>query len=374
MIYFDNAATTKPTDVALNSFADFNKENYFNPSAGYSKSFSIFKQINEIKKDFIKFLGGRDDDKFIFTSGATESNNLAILGSALNKKGKYLFSIGEHPSVFNCANELKNRGYNIEFIGLQKNGQIDYEELKLICTSDVCFVSTMLVNNETGAINNIKLIREIIDSKTQNCVFHVDAVQGFGKINFSLKQANVNLCSISAHKIGGIKGIGGLYISKNTKIKNINYGGNQENGLRSGTINGAGIISFFESAKDIFANKEKNFENVSKLNLYLKNNLSELKNAIIVSNEFCSPYILSAIFSGNRGETIMRFLDSKEILVGTGSACSANKIGNRILENMGYSKDEVMGAIRISFNPSNTKDEIDELILNLKLYFDTINT
>lgn len=374
MIYFDNAATTKPIEESLNKFKEINVERFFNPSASYSISFDLFKDLNEVRKGFIKLLDGKADDKIIFTSGATESNNLAIFGSATNKQKKYLFSMGEHPSVYNCACELKNKGYNVEFIPLQKNGQINYQKFEDLCDESVCFVSTMFVNNETGAINDLVKIRKIIDSKTQNCIFHVDAVQGFCKKLLSVTEAKINLCSISAHKIGGIKGVGALYVSNKTKIKNVNFGGDQEFGFRSGTVNAAAIFSFYEAAKITFENLEKNFNYLTEIKQNLVSKLQNIKNCIIVSEESCSPYILSIIFEGNRGETIMRFLDSNQIFVSTGSACSSSKIGNRILEAMGYSKKQVMGAIRVSFSPLNNIEETNILVEKLKLYIKEINT
>ncbi len=385
MIYLDNAATTKPNKESLEIFNKINAERYFNPSASYSVALSLSNEINQIRQQFINLLGGEATDKIIFTSGATESNNLAIFGSAVNKQKRYIFSMGEHPSVYNCACELKNRGYDVQFIGLSKNGQINYEELEFLCTPDTCFVSAMLVSNETGAINDITKIRKILDKKSPNCVLHIDAVQGFGKIKFSVLTSKVDLCSISAHKIGGIKGIGALYVSSRTKIKNINYGGNQEFTIRSGTVNPAGILSFSKAAQIVFDNLEQNYENVKELNNYLTLKLIELNNElfkikninnkiIIVSNNYCSPYINSIIFNGNRGETIMNYLDSKNIYIGTGSACSSNKVGNRILESIGFNKNEIMGSVRISFNPKNTKQEIDTLILELKNYLLNINT
>ena len=375
MVYLDNAATTKPSSECLKIYNEINAERYFNPSASYSISFNLFKEINEVRNNFIKFLNGSiANDKFIFTSGATESNNLAIFGSCLNKQKKYLFSMGEHPSVYNCACELRNKGYIVEFIPLQKNGQVDYNKLEEICDENVCFVSTMFVNNETGAINDLKLIRSIIDRKTKNCVFHVDAVQGFGKIKFSVSEAKINLCSVSAHKICGIKGVGGLYISNNTKIKNVNFGGDQEFGYRSGTVNAGAILSFNTSAKIALENMENSFEKVSNLKSYFVEKSNDIKNIKIVSDNYCSPYIISAIFEGNRGETIMRYLDSKGVYVSTGSACSSSKIGNRILESMGYNKKQIMGAIRISFCKDNSYEDLDLLLENIRKYIKEINT
>lgn len=372
MIYFDNAATTKPDNLALEVFNNTNSENYYNISAGYSVAFNLFKENEKAKRDLINLLDG--EGNLIFTSGATESNNLAILGSSFSKNKKYLFSMGEHPSVYNTAMELKNRGYNVLFIPLQKNGQVNYTELEKLMDEDVCFVSTMFVNNETGAINDLIKIRQIINNKNKDCVFHVDAVQGFCKIKFSCKDCNINLCSISSHKINGLKGIGALYISKNTKLKNINFGGGQENNLRSGTVNVAGNISFSEIAKLAYKNLNENYNYVLKLKTYLINKLNTLKNIKIVSNdESFSPYIVTLLFLNRRGETIMRFLSSENIFVGTGSACSTSKMGNRNLENMGYSKNEVVGAIRISFSKENTLEEINYFYEKLKFCLETLS-
>lgn len=375
MVYLDNAATTKPSSECLKIYNEINAERYFNPSASYSISFNLFKEINDIRGNFIKYLGGNiSTDKFVFTSGATESNNLAIFGSCLNKQKKYLFSVGEHPSVYNCACELKNRGYLVEFIPLQNNGQIDYEKFESMCDENVCFVSTMFVNNETGAINDLKRIRAIIDKKTRNCIFHIDAVQGFGKIRFSVSEAKINLCSISAHKICGIKGIGGLYISQNTKLKNVNFGGGQEFGYRSGTVNVAAIFSFNESAKIVFDNIDNSIKKIAELKEHLIKKLDNIDKVKVISNNNCSPYIVSIIVEGNRGETIMRYLDSKGIYISTGSACSSSKIGNRILESMGYNKKQVMGAIRVSFSKDNSFEDINLLTDNLTEYIKKINT
>lgn len=370
MIYFDNAATTKPKKEVLDEFVSINTNNYLNPSSPYDLAFEASQKNKQAKNDILELLGDKNGN-LIFTSGATESNNLAIFGNNSNKNKKYIFSIGEHPSVYNCACELKYQGYLVDFINLLPNGQIDYNQFENMVDNNTVFVSVMLVNNETGAINDILRIRQIIDNKNPSCLLHVDASQGFGKIKFNVKHLKIDLCSISAHKIGGIKGVGALYFRNGINLKNIIYGGGQENNLRSGTINLAGNISFAKAASISCKNLEDNFQKVLNLKEYL---LKKLPNNIkVVSTKECSPYILSIIIPNFRGETIMRFLSSKNILVGTGSACSTNKIGNRILENMGYSKQEVMGAIRISFCDQNTKEEIDEFLQNLNECLNTLS-
>lgn len=365
MIYLDNAATIKPFDEVLKCFKETNSTTFFNPSASYSSAFNLYKEIMIARKKLIKFLhGDEENDNIVFTSGATESNNLAILGSAINKNMTYLFSSGEHPSVHNCAKELLQKGFDVKFIPLQKSGQVDYDEFEKMMNEKICFVSTMFVSNETGAINDLIKIRNIINSKNRNAILHVDAVQGFGKLALNLRKIGVNLCSISAHKIGGVKGVGALYISQNTKIKNINFGGNQEFSLRSGTVNAGGIFSFLKATEIVFENMQKGFENALKLKNLLVDKIRKLDNKTItiVSNENCSPFIVSLIFENNRGENILRYLDSKEIYVSNGSACSSGKVGNRILESMNYSKKQVMGALRVSFGFDNTENDVNEFV------------
>lgn len=373
MIYFDNAATTKPTKNAIDIFSKINAEEYFNPSAMYSCAFDLNQKINKARKSFLNMLGASESDQIIFTSGATESNNIAIMGLPLNKNGKYIFSIGEHPSVYNCAVNLKMRGYNVEFVPLTKSGEVDYDELNNMCDNSTMLVSTMFVSNETGAINDLAKIRSIISEKSPKAKFHVDCVQGFGKIPLNVRSFGIDLCSLSAHKIGSLKGCGTLYIKKGTTIKNIVYGGGQEYGIRSGTLNPPIILSFESSSKDAITNLEKNYRYVSNLKQYLLSKLNEIKQVQVVSSEKSSPYILSLLVNGHRGETIMRYLDSKGIIVGRGSACSAKNVGNRVLENMGYSKNQVMGSLRISFSATNTIEEIDEFIKELKNYLDEID-
>lgn len=365
MIYLDNAATTKPLGEVLKTFETVNATNFYNPSSAYSCAFNLYKEISSARKKFINLLGGDEEqDNIIFTSGATESNNIAIFGSVKHKNGTYLFSSGEHPSVYNSAKELYERGYDVQFVPLRSDGQLDYDKLRDMMTKRVCFVSAMFVSNETGAVNDLRRIREIINCKNPRAVFHVDAVQGFGKLALITRNFGVNLCSISAHKIGGVKGVGALYIDKTTRINNINYGGGQEFSLRSGTVNAGGILSFLTASQIAFDSMKANFEKVLSLKKLLVSEISKLnrQGIKIVSNENCSPYIVSIIFENRRGENILRYLDSKGILISNGSACSSGKIGNRILENMGYKKSQVMGAVRVSFCNGNSEDDIKNFV------------
>ncbi len=376
MIYFDNAATTKPFKDVIKAHENVSLNEFFNPSGGCAASFELQKKIDRARKSLLKLLNAdTENDNIIFTSGATEANNIAIFSSATNKKATYLFSNGEHPSVHNCAKELFDRGYDVKFIPLQQNGQLDYDAFSRMMNENVVFVSTIFVNNETGAVNDLLKIRNIINSKNKQAIFHVDAVQGFGKVALNLGDLGVNLCAISSHKVGGLKGTGALYVSKNTKIKSLSFGGGQEFGLRSGTVNAAGILSFLKAAEIVFKNFQANFEKVNKLRDKLISRLKErdFSGVKIVSDEKGSPYIISLIFKNCRGEVLQRCLDSKGICVGRGSACSTNLAGNRVLEAMNYSKNEVMGALRVSFGFDNLEQEIDAFLLELKQCLKILN-
>lgn len=373
MIYLDNAGTTKPYDEVVEKFSRDSREEYFNISAMYQEAFDLGRMIDAVRGYFLSILNSREGDRIIFTSGATEANNIAILGSSQMKNKRYLFSTGEHPSVYNTALFLKSQGYNVEFIPLQRNGQVDYNALDKMCDGEVCFVSTMLVSNETGAINDIEKISHIVKGKAPKAIIHVDGVQALGKISIDVRKCHIDLLSMSSHKIGGLKGCGALYVSSNINIKPTYFGGGQEYGVRSGTVNASAILSFRKALEIRMNNLEQNYKKAENIKGYLLEKLKKYKNAIVTSNNG-SPYIISILFKGNRGETIQRFLNSKGIIVGTGSACSSRKAGNRTLQEMGYSKDEIMGAIRISLFDNNTKEDIDVLIAALDEYFDKINT
>lgn len=376
MIYFDNAATTKPFEEVVKEHQNICTNEYFNPSGGCSVCFNLQKKIDGARKTFLKFLNAdEENDNIIFTSGASEANNLAIFSSATNKKATYLFSNGEHPSVHNCAKELLQRGFDVKFIPLQKNGQMDYDAFSKMMNENVCFVSAIFVNNETGAINDLQRIRAIINSKNKEAVFHVDAVQGFGKVALNLRNLGVNLCAISSHKIGGLKGTGALFVSKNTRLKSVSFGGGQEFGLRSGTVNAAGILSFLKASEIVFKDIENNFFKMQQLKNCLIKGLKNLEHLgiKIVSDENCSPYISSVIFGKYRGEVLQRSLDEKGICVGRGSACSTNLAGNRVLEGMGFSKEEVLGAVRISFGFDNSEREIEMFLSELERSIKTLN-
>lgn len=358
MIYLDNAATTKMFESSADVYREYACCNFFNPSAGYSKAREVFHQLNKVRNKIKDVLGAKGGD-VIFTGGATESNNLAIMGSKRNGKWEYVFSMGEHPSVYNCARELSEQGHIVHFISLNKNGEIDYNELESKLNEKTRLISVMHVSNETGAINDLAKINKLRKKLSPSALLHVDGVQAFCKIKCNVASLSIDFYTISAHKFHGPKGVGALYVRNVDKLKNIIYGGGQEKGYRSGTENVAGIMAMQDAINNI--DIDKNFEHVTILNESFKKSLKALdKNNQISFIDTKSPYILSVGFSGVNGETLMRSLEDKGVLVGIGSACSTKKSGNRILESIGLKKEEIKTHIRVSFDFGQTVEEVDE--------------
>lgn len=357
MIYLDNAATTKMYEQLVDVYKEYGCDKFFNPSSLYKKSLEIALDIRKAKAELLKFFGSGADE-IIFTGSATESNNLAIRG-AIKKNSKLVISAGEHPSVYNTAMALKNSGVECEIIPLQKNGLIDEQKLYDYVSNnkDVGLVSVIHVSNETGAINNIKELAYNIKKINPSVLFHSDGVQAFAKID--VKNLEVDLYSFSAHKIKGPKGIGALYIKKGVRLNPIITGGGQENNLRGGTENVASIIAFSKVAKLFSQDYDYN-----KMLTYKTTFLDILRakvNDIIVTigdNYNTVPHIISLIVPGIKGETLLHILESKDILIGLGSACSSNAKTNRVLNSLGYSSKMTQSSIRISFSPDNTLEQI----------------
>ena len=348
MIYFDNASTTKPCEKSVRYLNEYLTDKFFNASSIYKQGIENKNQINNCKKIITKTLGVEFKDNVIFTGSATEANNLAINGSIKKNFKKLIFSEGEHPSVYYTALDLKNKGYNVEFIKLTKDGEVDVEDFKNKLSSDTNFISIMHVNNETGAINNLDKLIEIKNKICPNAIFHSDGVQAFGKIKFTLN-SDIDFYTISAHKIHGPKGVGALYVKNKNKLNPIIFGGGQEYNLRSGTENVAGIMGFKGAIEDISYNTS-----VSEIKKFIIDNLNK---KFTVNGLNTSPYILSLSYKGINGETLVHMLESEDILISRGSACSGSKVGNRILTAMGLDKESVVGSIRLSFSRYNTIDE-----------------
>lgn len=358
MIFLDNASTTCLCDEAKSEI-EKSHDLFYNPSAVYGKSLEIRKKLDEAKQNICRALGVSYNNNLIITGSATEANNLAIFGSIKKTDSQLVFGAGEHPSVYNCALELKARGFNVVFAPLAKTGEIDLEILSKILEKPTAFVSIMTVSNETGAINNIQKISKLVRKTNPNAIFHSDGVQAFGKISTNVLNMDVDLFSISAHKIGGPKGIGALYVKNIKKLKPIIFGGGQEFGLRSGTENTMFTLAFGAIAKCLKI--KENFEKTNEIRNYVRNFFENKDGVEINSPKDASPYVLSLSFCGVRGETLVHVLEGDDVIIGTGSACSSKKGAlNRTLEEMGKTKEENEGAVRISFSKETTLDEVKQ--------------
>lgn len=354
MIYLDNAGTTKMFEECLEIHKKYSCEEFFNPSALSMESLKVSKLIASAEQYFLKRLDAKEGN-VLFTGCATESNNLAIKGSLRSGDWEYVFSAGEHPSVYNVAKKLEMDGRKVHIVPLNEKGQVDLAKLESVLSNKTRLISVMHVSNETGAINDLEKISKLKDKICPRAILHVDGVQGFMKIPFSMRKTSVDLYSFSAHKIHGPKGVAGLYVKNKNALKELCQGGGQQYGLRSGTENVSGIMQFQKAVE--MADVAKNFENVSNLKSTFNHILSQ-ENGIKVLNFGGSPYIESLIFEGVKGETMLHALDENGVIVGLGSACSSKKAGNRILDEIGVSKDDIISSVRISFNAYQGEMEI----------------
>lgn len=354
MIFLDNASTTKLDLDALKIIEHYSLVDFYNPSAPYYKAREMNLRLKQARDDILKVLNGSAGSTFVFTGSATESNNTVLLGQLNKRYKKVLISKGEHNSVSNTISEIEKKGFIVDLINLNGKGQVDVEDFKRKMDKDVGLVSIIHVSNETGAINDIKSLVEIAKEINPNCIFHSDGVQAFGKIKTDMDDLGVDFYTISGHKVHAPKGIAGLYVKKT--MKPFIYGGGQQEGMHSGTENVPSSIAFAEVCKKF--NIEENSNYVCSLKAELVRILKQNSNIIVNDFDNSSPYVVSIIFKYLNGETIVNALEKFDIFVGVGSACSSKKAGNSTLEAIGFGKDIVKGSVRISFDKSNTKEEI----------------
>ncbi len=371
-VYLDNGATTKPREEVINIMVKSMRENYGNPSSMHRKGVEVEKLLKKARRQVAKALGADERDIY-FTSGGTESNNMAILGAleGNRRRGNHIITTKiEHPSVLNVFKSLEEKGYEVSYIDVGKNGVINIEEFKNSLRDDTVLISIMYVNNEVGTLQPIDNIISIIKGMKKKPLIHVDAIQAFGKIDFNVNKLKVDLMSISGHKIHGPKGIGALYVRKGTKLKSIFFGGSQEQGLRSGTENVPGILGLGAAAESVKKNLKTNTSKMIHLKTILlkaiKNKIEDIK--INGSDlEGSAPHILNISFEGIRGEVLLHSLEQEGIYISTGSACSSKKkkVFSHVLKEMGLTDNQMEGAIRFSISHENTEDEIEYTIEKL---------
>ncbi len=362
--YFDNSATTRVTDSVKDIVVKTMTEDYGNPSSMHMVGVEAEKYIKTAKENIAKILKV-DEKEIYFTSGGTEGNNLAIVGVVeANKRSgnKIITTEVEHASVASPMKYLEKEGYNVVYLPVDRYGVVNIESLKKEMSEDTLLVSVMHVNNEVGAIQPVGEIGKYIKTINPKVVYHVDAIQAFGKMEIRPKKEHIDVLTVSGHKIHGSKGSGFIYIKKNTKINPIISGGGQQDGIRSGTENVPGIAGIGQAAKDCYDNLEQNVRRMTELKDYLIDRLSEIEGVTINSrkgNEG-APHIVSASFRGVRSEVLLHALEDKGIYVSAGSACSSNRPSiSRTLKAMNIDKDLLGSTIRFSFSEFNTKEEID---------------
>ena len=366
MIYLDNASTTKPSEGVKNKVIEV-MEDFGNPSSMHRLGIASEKIIKASGDEISKNLG-ENSGKIYFTSGGTEANNTAILGYCRRnkKRGQHIITTEiEHPSVLEPFKKLSEEGFLVTKIGVTKDGVIDLEEFEKALREDTIFVSCMWVNNETGNIQPVSKLKEIMKKHSPNAVLHVDAVQSFGKLITKPSKLGIDMMSISSHKIHGLKGTGALYIN-NVNLEPLLIGGGQQKDIRSGTENVVGIAAFGEAVREL--NIEEDNIYVSSLRQRLLDGILEnIDNVLVNGSGDMSSYILNVSFLGIKAEILLHALEAHDIFVSTGSACSTNKpMPSKVLTAMGRSREEIMGAVRFSFNKELTLEDIDKTIAVLK--------
>lgn len=377
LVYLDNSATTQPYSQVLEAMVDCYNINYGNPSSLHKMGVEAEKKVKVARNKIAASLKANNNE-IIFTSGGTESNNTAIFGSAkaLKRSGKRIITTCiEHPSVLNACKVLEEQGIDVKYLGVDGNGLIDIEEIEAYLNDDTSLVTIMHANNEVGTIQPIQDIGGI-KKKRENVYFHVDAVQTYSKIPIFPKYMEIDLLSISAHKIHGPKGIGGLYLNNKVNIPPLIYGGQQENRLRSGTENVPGIVGFEKAVDKSFSNLEKHVLKINEVKAYFLNNIKDAIKDIKINSfedQRCVPHILNISFLGVKGEVLLHMMEQSDIFVSTGSACSSKKKGqSHVLKAMGLNDEEIEGAIRFSFSEFNSIEEMDYVLEHLEKHVKNI--
>lgn len=364
--YFDNSATTKPCERAVSRMREVLCDNWGNPSSLYDLGISAENVLTDTRRAVAKLIFCREDEVF-FTSGGTESNNLALFGAAAARKrrgNRIVLSRAEHSSVLETAAELERRGFEIVYLEPGADGRVCEEELARKIDCGTILVSLMLVNNETGAVNPVEKAAAILKKANPDALLHCDCVQAFGKLPIKTAKLGADLISVSAHKIHGPKGAGALIKLKSARITAHSFGGGQEKNLRPGTEPVpaiAGFLGALEELPDIAAQSEK----ITALKALAVNELSAIPGVCINSPADGLPYILNISVAGIRSETMLHFLEERGLYVSSGSACSKGK-GSYVLRAMGLPDDRVDSALRISFSRYNTAEEVRLLIQGIR--------
>lgn len=382
--YLDNSATTRCSDRACQVMVDLLTKDYGNPSSLHMKGIEAERFVETAKKKIAKTLKVSEKE-IIFTSGGTESNNLAIIGAAManRRAGNHIITTSiEHASVENPMEFLKEQGFEITYLSVDENGIISLEELEEAVTEQTILVSMMQVNNEIGAIEPVAEAAELIKKKNPDTLIHVDAIQSYGKMYIYPKKLGIDMLSVSGHKIHGPKGSGFLWVKEKTKLKPLILGGGQQKGMRSGTENVPAIAGLGEAAEEIYENLDEKRAHLYGLKQRFIDGIEKLEGTHVngKTGEDSAPHIVSVSFEGIRSEVLLHSLEDRGIYVSSGSACSSNnhagkQKGSKTLRNIHLKENLLDSTLRFSFSVHTTEEEIDyalevlgELLPVLKKY------
>ena len=368
LIYVDNNATTAIAPEVFEEMKPFLTEKYGNPSSMHTFGGSVHKDIETAREKVARLLGASDPAEIIFTSCGTESDNAAIMGTLKTypEKRHIITTKVEHPAVINFCQYMETVGYRVTYLGVDKEGMIDLNELKSSIDNDTAIISIMYANNETGVIFPVDEIAEI--ARVRNIVFHTDAIQAVGKIPFKMTELPIDLVSISGHKLHGPKGVGALYIRKGTKFKPLLVGGHQEQSRRGGTENVASVIGMGKACDLAGEYFSEDINKVKKLRDKLENAILEnISNTRLNgSKEKRLPNTTNIGFEFIEGEAILLMLDAERIAASSGSACASGSLApSPVLRAMGIPFTFIQGSIRFSLSRFNTEKEMDLIIEHL---------
>ena len=388
-VYLDNAATTATSESVIEIMNKVMREDYGNPSSMHQKGVDAENYIKDARQIIAKTLKV-EPKEIVFTSGGTEANNTALIGAAFANKraGMHLITtVMEHASVYNPMIYLEECGFEITYINVDSMGHICMEELKNAIREDTILVSVMMVNNEVGALNDIKAISDTIKEINPKTLLHVDAIQGFGKYKILPKKMGIDLLSVSGHKFHGPKGSGFLYIKDRVKVKPFIHGGGQESGMRSGTENVPAIAGLGQAVKDIYENHDVVMDNLYELKGYFVYNVLKLNEELSIDNisvnavnvgdltleavteavKETAPHVVSVSFKNIRSEVMLHALEERGVYVSSGSACSSNHPSiSGTLKAIGVKKELLDSTIRFSFSKNTTKEELDYALAQVK--------
>lgn len=372
MIYLDNSSTTQPDQAVMDSFIAVNEKYYANPASLHCLGREAENFLERSKQQMLTIVEN-EDGEVVLTSGGTESNNLAILGfaKAYESRGNHIITSSiEHPSVLNACRHLETIGFVVDYLSVDDSGLISLEELKTKLRQDTILVSIMHVNNEIGTIQPIRECAQIIKTGSR-AIFHSDCVQSIGKLPVSINQLGVDAITVSSHKINGLKNSGALLLKKGVKLQPINFGGGQQNGLRSGTVSLPHAVALAKAFRLSAVNSER--LEFRKWRDHLRVVCQDYENIQVICPDHAAPHIIALAFKSIKGEVAVNFFQEHGVIISTSSACSSkSKNVGHVIEAIGLNDKFKNGVIRISFGNTTTKEQIDKTVNVLKSFMDLI--